>query len=931
MKTRVFDSLMIALLTAATFAVAQSLEAPLIAVLKSDAPQQQKADACIELARVGTKAAVAPLAALLGDEKLSHMARYGLETIPDPAVDEALRAALGQFKGRLRVGVIQSIGVRRDAQAAETLAKLLGDPDGEVAAASAIALGRIGVPSAVAALKGALGKVPAAAEGLLCCAEAAAAPVQAVELYDVLCAAQIPSHVKMAAVRGAILSRGTAAGLPLLLEKLRSDDAALFSVALRTGMELPGPEVPRALASELGKLPAAKQVCLMAVLGERGDSVAVPALLEVARGGTPEARVAAVDALSRLGGAGTVPVLVELSGHENAAVAKAAQNALAGWQGPDADDAIVALLNRPDLKKRLMGVDLVGRRRMVKSIPDLLRLAEDADAQLGAASLKVLGDLAGVKDLPALLAVLQKTSALEAAERAVTVICVRQSVPVPGAILVRKALYGVLPEGPAKDVASKVAQLIKAGNATLEISNDTFGDAAPGKVKSFRVEYTVNGVSRQAVAGEGQTLRLDLGAGAIPLAVIDPLLSSYAQAQGGAKVALLRILCSAGGPKALGVMRTAAVDAADPALRDAAQRALCDWPLAEVLPDLEKIIQTASDGRIKILALRGYVKLVPAQENSASQKCEAFTKALGWAVRDEERKMVLASLSAAPSPEALVLASSCLDNAGLKDEACQAAVAIAEYLGGAHPNQIRETMGRVLKISSNEMLLARARQCLEQAEKAERERAAAEDETGFKPMCNGRDLSGWEMRDGAWWKVVDGVLTGESTKENPLASNNHLIWKGGTPGDFELRTEFRLTKGANSGIQLRAEAISNRDTGYQADMNGGGNFVGFLYHPKMHLVGGRGENVTIAADGTKTSQRFADSAALQKVYKTEDWNTMRVICRGPTITIYVNGVLMSRFADHRPETPRQGVITLQLHKGAPMKNEFRNLRIKELK
>ena len=103
-------------------------EAKLIAVLKSDAPRKAKADACRELARVGTQEAVAPLAALLCNEELSHMARYGLEPIPDPAVDTALRDALGKVKGRLLVGVIGSIGVRRDPKAVPPLVKRLGDP-----------------------------------------------------------------------------------------------------------------------------------------------------------------------------------------------------------------------------------------------------------------------------------------------------------------------------------------------------------------------------------------------------------------------------------------------------------------------------------------------------------------------------------------------------------------------------------------------------------------------------------------------------------------------------------------------------------------------------------------------------------------------------------------------------------------------------------
>ncbi|HPC62787.1 MAG TPA: hypothetical protein PKX23_19155, partial [Verrucomicrobiota bacterium] len=60
-------------------------QAALIATLQSDATQKEKADACRELARVGGREAVAPLAALLPDERLGHMARYALERIPDPA------------------------------------------------------------------------------------------------------------------------------------------------------------------------------------------------------------------------------------------------------------------------------------------------------------------------------------------------------------------------------------------------------------------------------------------------------------------------------------------------------------------------------------------------------------------------------------------------------------------------------------------------------------------------------------------------------------------------------------------------------------------------------------------------------------------------------------------------------------------------------
>ncbi len=128
----------------------------LATVQKTDAPLDERAAACRNLSALGDKDAVPVLAALLTDEKMSHMARYGLEPIPCPAVDDALRAALGKTQGRLLAGVIDSIGVRRDAKAVEPLTPLLGAADPQVVSAAASALGRIGNDAAAAALEKAL-------------------------------------------------------------------------------------------------------------------------------------------------------------------------------------------------------------------------------------------------------------------------------------------------------------------------------------------------------------------------------------------------------------------------------------------------------------------------------------------------------------------------------------------------------------------------------------------------------------------------------------------------------------------------------------------------------------------------------------------------------------------------------------------------------
>ena len=121
--------------------------ARLVAILKDpNASVYAKAKACQRLAVVGDKTAVPALAALLADSQLSHYARFALEPIPDPTVDEALRAALGKTKGKLLVGIINSLANRKDSRAIGALAGLRHDSDPEVSRAAEAALARIRPP-----------------------------------------------------------------------------------------------------------------------------------------------------------------------------------------------------------------------------------------------------------------------------------------------------------------------------------------------------------------------------------------------------------------------------------------------------------------------------------------------------------------------------------------------------------------------------------------------------------------------------------------------------------------------------------------------------------------------------------------------------------------------------------------------------------------
>ncbi len=445
-KSRIHIVTMLALLLAGTVPLfaqtvaAKTDEGKLIAVLKSSsASRKEKTDACRQLAIIGTKDAIAPLAALLGDEELSHMVRYALEPIPDPAVDAAFREALGELKGKPLVGVIASIGVRRDAKAIEPLKKMLMEHDAgpEVTQAALRALGDIGNLAAAELLQTALAHAPdenqlALCEGLLRCAEALAADghrPDAMRIYDQLRRLDTAHQVRGGALRGAILTRGED-GLPLLRESLKSDDYILFSAAVQAAQEMPGTEVTKVLTAGLSERPADHQIVIIQTLGLRGDKSAQTALFIAATGPSP-LRVAAIQALAEIGDPTCTSVLVGMLDDTDREVAQAAHEALGALPGGRVDTMVMDMFKRGAPDKQAMALELMGRRRMTDSIPTLLEAARGG-ANIRPAVIRMVGELGGPDQLPALLdllADLERRPDLAAAEQALAAVCTKADDP----------------------------------------------------------------------------------------------------------------------------------------------------------------------------------------------------------------------------------------------------------------------------------------------------------------------------------------------------------------------------------------------------------------------------------------------------------------------------------------------------------------------
>ena len=408
-------------------------ESDLIGVLTTGQPAD-KAMACKRLAVYGTAESASELAKLLTDDQLASWARIALEAIPGAKVDEALRKASETLKGRLLVGTINSIGFRRDAGAVPLMSSRLKDKDVEVASAAAVALGRIGNAAATASLRQAItnslvGVRSAVAEGCVLCAERAMAAgdaTLAASIYDDIRKAEVPKQRVVEATRGAILARKQA-GLPLLLETLRSQDKVMFQVALKTAREMAGREVDGALATELATATPERASLVIQAMADRKDTVSLPAIVKAASSGPKLVRLSAIDALSRVGDTTCVSPLIRVASEEDTELTDAALTALAELPDQSISNDVLAQLSKAEGKVLSVLLAVVGKRR-IEATSQLVKALGNSDKAVRAAALKALGETVPASSLNVLISQVVapgKAEDLEAAQLALKTAAVR--------------------------------------------------------------------------------------------------------------------------------------------------------------------------------------------------------------------------------------------------------------------------------------------------------------------------------------------------------------------------------------------------------------------------------------------------------------------------------------------------------------------------
>jgi len=176
----------------------------------------------------------------------------------------------------------------------------------------------------------------------------------------------------------------------------------------------------------------------------------------------------------------------------------------------------------------------------------------------------------------------------------------------------------------------------------------------------------------------------------------------------------------------------------------------------------------------------------------------------------------------------------------------------------------------------------------------------------FKPIFNGRDLSGWKVPDpNPFWKVADGVLIGENNPEK----KGSMLWTEKSYKDVIVELEVRWTDPQiDSGIMVRKPELQLQ--------------LGTSASLKKDMT------CSFYTGGTERYPEAGQARDIGKVWKQGEWNKVRLQARGNTFTVWANDQKVSQYTNEK--YAGAAPIGLQIHANIAMKVEFRNITVAEL-
>ncbi|MCH8127368.1 DUF1080 domain-containing protein [candidate division KSB1 bacterium] len=596
-------------------------------------------------------------------------------------------------------------------------------------------------------------------------------------------------------------------------------------------------------------------------------------------------------------------------------------------KGPNQTAQWVEIIDqvRPDISARIL--QMLGERGDISALPSIQKAMRSDNQIIQIAAIQSAVKLGGSSAIPGLLNTFKRSQDSEIIQTIQD-----QLLYLPGTEIVRLAVE-TLP-GSTPKVKIAILEFLAARNARnyselvfrqISQSEPEVQIAAIKALESLASAQDLPRLIDVLLTSENNVLQSTLQKTIAALVKKSPdsqeqqsyLLTKLEGASADQKKHLLPVIGRIGGESAVSVV-AGETQNMDPGIKDAAIRALADWPDESAIDPLFKIASSEDSLTYHVLALRACARIAGVSDLSAEKKIDIYNKILATAKRPDEKKLALAGLAEIKQTESLRTLTSYLANNDLSLEASLAAINVSsEY----HPENG--------ELGGSEIAMAFIEEMVEPDIHFQLKKIIEQDNLnrppkGFTSLFNGIDLSGWKglvenpvkrakmSREelartqvkadsimNVHWRVEDGILLFDGEGFNHLCTRKDY-------GDFEMLVDWKIEKNGDSGLYLRGSPQVQ------------------IWDPEQWQVG---------SGGLYNNQKGPSKPSVIADMPIGEWNTFRIKMIGDRVTIHLNdllvvdNVVLENYWERDKPIYATGQIELQTH-DSPV--YFRNIYIREI-
>jgi hypothetical protein len=388
------------------------------------------------------------------------------------------------------------------------------------------------------------------------------------------------------------------------------------------------------------------------------------------------------------------------------------------------------------------------------------------------------------------------------------------------------------------------------------------------------------------------------------------------------KKKIIPVLAKTGGREALKIVLNV-FENGNADIRDVCFKTLSNWNDFSASSALYEICASGNK-TFEGPAFEAYISQIKSAGLPDEEKLLLFKKIMPFALNADRKNEILTEAGKLKTYQSLYFVANYLDDSSTAATAAKSAM----YIALPSVNSKAGLYGDLVKeILTNAMGKLQGQESTYDKEMVNKYLKGMPADEGFKPMFNGKDLSGWQglvenplMRA----KMKPAELAKKQIEANKKVTGNWsvkdgCIWFNGegdnlcsvkTYGDFEMLVDWKITKKGDSGIYLRGSPqvqiwdTSRVEVGAQVGSGG-------LYNNQTNL---------------SKPLKVADNPV-------GDWNSFRIVMVGEKVSVWLNGelvvdnVTLENYWDRKIPIFPEGPIELQAH-GTDL--AFRDIYVREI-